>query len=156
MLRTEKQLFILQTTSSSFHPHPSLCRRQCLTDIDRTAPIHLQLPYPPWHLPLNCTISSSKHPQQTHLLHLSFTKQVYEHYSVILKAVPSDSENEASYIQYQRHALIPLCTFLTVSLHNISHILFKFFQAFPWWCLCKVLFMSSSDNGSEHNPKKVK
>jgi hypothetical protein len=64
--------------SSAFHSSPFCpCPRChcCLTNIDCIAPVHPWLRYPPRYLPLNRILLPSNHPQQTHLLHQSFTKR---------------------------------------------------------------------------------
>jgi hypothetical protein len=64
--------------NSSSHPEhaparPRSRRRQCLTDIDHTAPVHPQLCYSPWRLPLNCTLLSFNHLKNSPPLRISLS-----------------------------------------------------------------------------------
>ena len=84
------QIFTSRTFSSSFCPDPvPAVAGQCLTDIDRMAPIHPQLRYPPQRLLLNCMLFPSNCPKKADLLRRSFTEKVYERYSVILETISS-------------------------------------------------------------------
>ena len=75
-------------TKNTFQPHPCpSCHpryHQCLTDIDRTSPVHPQLRYPPRCLPLNRMLSSSNRPKN-----FTSSANLCEQHAIILKAMSS-------------------------------------------------------------------